>query len=112
RVALEAYPGLLARELLGPKSSKSDDKAKQSAERLLARKHLLHELDMGKGRLQMRLKLSAAQHDDLVADASGDRLDAVLCMVQAAWALRQHEVGHPHYGLPECDALEGWIVTA
>ena len=112
RVALEAYPGLLARELLGAKSYKSDDKAKQTAERLLARKHLLHELDMGKGRLQMRLKLSAAQHDDLVADASGDRLDAVLCMVQAAWALRQHEAGHPHYGLPECDALEGWIATA
>ena len=112
RVALEAYPGLLARELLGSQSYKSDDKAKQTPERLLARKHLLHELDMGKGRLALRLRLTAAQHDDLVADASGDRLDAVLCMVQAAWALQQHRSGHPRHGLPECDPLEGWIITA
>ena len=28
RVALEAYPGLLAREILGRRSYKSDDKAK------------------------------------------------------------------------------------
>ncbi len=30
RVALEAYPGLLAREVLGSRSYKSDDKAKQT----------------------------------------------------------------------------------
>ena len=30
RVALEAYPGLLARELIGRRSYKSDDKAKQT----------------------------------------------------------------------------------
>ncbi|HSI58822.1 MAG TPA: DUF429 domain-containing protein, partial [Ideonella sp.] len=34
RVALEAYPGLLARELLGQRSYKSDDKARQTPERL------------------------------------------------------------------------------
>jgi len=43
-----------------------------------------------------------------VADASGDRLDAVLCLVQAAWASLQ-----PAYGLPvSLDTLEGWIVSA
>ncbi len=37
-------------------------------------------------------------------------LDAVLCLLQAAWAQRQ---GPPRYGLPEeLDPLEGWIVTA
>lgn len=36
RVALEGYPGLLARELLGKRSYKSDDKAKQTPERLIA----------------------------------------------------------------------------
>lgn len=112
RVALEAYPGLLAREVLGTQSYKSDDKSKQTTERLLARKQVLHALDLGQTRLGLRLRLTPAQHDDLVADASGDRLDAVLCMVQAAWALRQHEGGHPKHGLPEFDALEGWIVTA
>ena len=112
RVALEAYPGLLARELIGNTSYKSDDKAKQTPERLIARKQLLQALEMGQTRLGLRLKLSHAQHDTLVADASGDSLDAVLCMMQAAWAQAQHAAGHTHYGLPACDPIEGWIVTA
>ena len=100
RMALEAYPGLLARELIGNISYKSDDKAKQTPERLIARKQLLQALEMGQARLNLRLKLSHAQHDTLVDDASGDSLDAVLCMVQAAWAQAQHEAGDAHYGLP------------
>jgi hypothetical protein len=110
RVALEAYPGLLARELLGRRSYKSDEKAKQTPERLIARKDLITGLEHGNTRLALRLKVSNAQRDALVADASGDRLDAVLCLVQAAWA-QQH--GAPRYGLPETlDPLEGWIVSA
>ena len=112
RIALEAYPGLLARELIGNTSYKSDDKAKQTPERLIARKQLLQALEVGQTRLGLRLKLTHAQHDTLVDDASGDSLDAVLCMVQAAWAQHQHEAGDAHYGLPVCDPLEGWIVTA
>jgi hypothetical protein len=112
RIALEAYPGLLARELIGNTSYKSDDKAKQTPERLIARKQLLQALEVGQTRLGLRLKLTHAQHDTLVDDASGDCLDAVLCMVQAAWAQAQHEAGDAHYGLPDCDPLEGWIVTA
>ncbi len=112
RIALEAYPGLLARELIGNTSYKSDDKAKQTPERLIARKQLLQALEMGQTRLALRLKLTHAQHDTLVDDASGDSLDAVLCMVQAAWAQAQHAAGHAQYGLPACDPLEGWIVTA
>ncbi len=112
RIALEAYPGLLARELIGNTSYKSDDKAKQTPERLIARKQLLQALEVGQTRLGLCLKLTHAQHDTLVDDASGDSLDAVLCMVQAAWAQHQHEVGDAHYGLPVCDPLEGWIVTA
>mgnify|MGYP006151995977 FL=1 len=116
RIALEAYPGLLARSVLGSRSYKSDDKAKQTPERLIARKDLLHTLEMGSAPLLqgsgLRLKLSHAQHDELVADASGDRLDAVLCLLQAAWALTQHQGGHARYGLPDFDPLEGWIITA
>jgi hypothetical protein len=112
RIGLEAYPGLLARELIGNTSYKSDDKAKQTPERLIARKQLLQALELGQTRLGLRLKLSHAQHDTLVDDASGDSLDAVLCMVQAAWAQAQFEAGDAHYGLPVCDPLEGWIVTA
>jgi hypothetical protein len=108
RVALEGYPGLLARELLGRRSYKSDDRAKQTADRLIARKDLLEALEQGRTRLGLRLRLSHAQRDDLVADAAGDRLDAVLCLLQAAWASAQ-----PQHGLPDdVDSLEGWIVSA
>lgn len=113
RVALEAYPGLLAREVLQRRSYKSDDRAKQTPDRLIARKDLVHALEMGQSRLGLRLKLSHAQRDALVDDASGDRLDAVLCLLQAAWAQRRHEEGDALYGLPPgLDGLEGWIVTA
>lgn len=113
RVALEAYPGLLARELLGTRSYKSDDKARQTPERLIARKDLITGLEHGQTRLGLRLKLTHAQRDVLVDDASGDSLDAVLCLMQAAWALSRHRQGAARYGLPDSmDPLEGWIVTA
>lgn len=113
KVALEAYPGLLAREILGQRSYKSDDRTKQTPERLIARKDLLTALELGQTRLGLRLKLSHAQHDALVADASGDSLDATLALMQAAWAQAQHAAGAPLYGLPpDMDPLEGWIVTA
>ena len=108
RTALEAYPGLLARELIGARSYKSDDKAKQTPERLIARKDLLEALEQGRSRLGLRVAMSHAQRDTLAADASGDRLDALLCLVQAAWASTR-----AGFGLPTAvDPLEGWIVTA
>ncbi|MBK0394423.1 DUF429 domain-containing protein [Ramlibacter algicola] len=110
RVALEAYPGLLARELIGRRSYKNDDRAKHTPERLIARKDIVTALEAGTSRLGLRLKLSHAQRDALAEDASGDALDAVLCLVQAGWAARE---GPPRWGLPEAlDPLEGWIVSA
>ena len=113
KVALEAYPGLLARQVLGNRSYKSDDLAKQTPDRLIARKDLINALELGQMNLGVRLKLSHAQRDALVADASGDSLDATICLMQAAWAQQQHESGADRYGLPrEMDPLEGWIVSA
>jgi hypothetical protein len=113
RVALEAYPGLLAREVLGRRSYKSDERAKQTPERLIARKDLLHALEMGQTRLGPRLKLTHSQRDTLVDDASGDALDAVLCLLQAAWGQHRHAQGDARYGLPsDMDPLEGWILSA
>ncbi|MCB1983318.1 MAG: hypothetical protein KDF63_15895, partial [Rhodoferax sp.] len=55
-----------------------------------------------------RLKLAHAQRDAMVDDASGDRLDAVLCLVQAAQA-----AARPGWGMPQAvDPVEGWIVGA
>lgn len=113
RVALEAYPGLLAREVLGQRSYKSDEKQRQTPERLIARKDLITALEQGNTRLGLRLKLSHAQRDALVDDARGDALDAVLCLIQVAWAQARFEAGDSAYGLPaNMDLLEGWIITA
>jgi Protein of unknown function (DUF429) len=113
RIALEAYPGLLARELLGSRSYKNDAAAKQTPERLIARKDLIHALELGQTRLQLRLRLSHAQRDSLADDATGDTLDAVLCLVQAAWGQMRYAAGDALCGLPPgLDPLEGWILSA
>ena len=107
RVALEGYPGLVARALIGRRSYKSDTKAQQTTERLIARKDLVDALEQGRWR-GLRLKLTHAQRDELVADPQGDRLDAALCLLLAGWADTQ-----PGHGMPaQVDALEGWIVAA
>ena len=104
RIALEGYPGLLAFELIGHRSYKNKD----DHDRLIARKDLVDALEQGRTRLGLRLKLTHAQRDALTSDPGGDRLDAVLCLLQAAWASQQ-----PGWGLPAgVDPLEGWILTA
>ena len=111
-MAFEAYPGFLAGELLGRRSYKSETET--SPERLIARMALVDALEQGRSqRLGLRLKLSPAQRDMLVADPKGDRLDAVLCLMQAGWAHWQHEQGAPLWGLPaDIDPVEGRILTA
>ena len=108
RVALEGYPGLLARELVGRRSYKSDERAKQTSERRGARRDIVDALRRGRTRLGIELRATPAQRDELLEDASGDRLDAALCLMQAGWA-----AARPGFGLPrDVDPLEGWIVTA
>jgi hypothetical protein len=99
RVALEAYPGLLARRIVGRASYKNDAAAKQTAERRAIRMKIVSSLNA-----EMPLPVK----EQVIADPSGDSLDAVLCAVQAAWAARR-----PRYGLPgRIDPCEGWIVSA
>ena len=100
RVALEAYPGLLARRL-GARSYKNDDRRKWTPAHRAARRRIVSAL-----KITMRERLKA----DLLRDGTGDLLDAVLCAVQAHWGwLRAAE----NYGLPaDLDPLEGWIVSA
>jgi Protein of unknown function (DUF429) len=105
RVAVEGYPGLLAHELIGRRSYKNKDEP----DRLIARKDMIEMLEQGHPeRLGLRLRLTHAQRDHVTHDASGDRLDAVLCLAQAAWASTR-----ANHGLPEeIDPIEGWIVSA
>jgi hypothetical protein len=91
RQALEGYPGLLAHELIGSRSYKNSD----AADRLIARKDIVERLEQGRTRLGLRVQMGHAQREALVDDASGDRLDALLCLVQAAWASAQPGLGLP-----------------
>lgn len=119
-LAFEAYPGFLSGEILGRRSYKSDAAAppEQQQSRLIARMDLVDALEQGRTRLNLRLKLTPGQRDFLVADGQGDRLDAALCLVQAAWAQREEEHARAQgatqsWGLPTLiDPVEGWILTA
>ena len=111
RIGLEAYPGLLAREQLGRRSYKGDHPAaRHDPTRRAARATLIDALLAGQTRLGLGLQLDdRQQRDELLADASGDLLDATLCLLQAGWAALRP----PRYGLPaDLDPLEGWIVSA
>lgn len=108
RVALEGYPGLVARGFVGRRSYKSDAIGRWTPERLGARAEIVDALARGAGRFGVRVAMSADMRESLIADGSADRLDAVLCLVQAAWA-----AGRDGFGLPPVvDPLEGWIVGA
>ena len=107
RVALDAYPAYLARKIVKG-SYKNDAPAKQTLERSRLRVEIVDALCAAQVlgvRLSLPLRGSRAM---LIEDASGDLLDAVLCLMQAAWAAERCAHG---YGLPAViDPVEGWIV--
>jgi hypothetical protein len=105
RTCVEAYPGIVARDLIGRVSYKADKPARQTETRAEAREHLLTALCGEAGRARFD---GMAVHAPLevAADPTGDRLDALICAVQAAWAYRQ---GFTDGGPPHADPLEGWI---
>jgi hypothetical protein len=104
RVALEGYPRRLAHALIARRSYKNGD----DDDRREAREAIVAAIAVGASDA-LRLSIGdRALRASLVADPSGDRLDAVLCLIQAA-------VASPlvRYGLPEgIDPVEGWIVAA
>ena len=111
RVAIEAYPGLLARRITHA-SYKSDERRKQTDERRAARVKIVTAITAEQPLAEHEANppvfcATPAQLQALVDDASGDLLDAALALLQAAAAARQ---GPPRFGLPPAmDPLEGWI---
>ena len=103
RVALEAYPRRLAHALVARRSYKNSD----DGDRRAARQAIVAGLEAGVDRFGFALACDAGVRASLVADASGDRLDAVLCLVQAAVASRRSGYGLP----PDIDPVEGWIAS-
>ena len=110
RIALEAYPGLLARKQLGIRASyKSDTRSEHTPARRQARAQIMRALKRGEP-LGIVLRLAKRLETQVLGDGTGDLLDAVICAVQAAWAWRKRRA---NYGLPaDAPAGEGWILTA
>jgi hypothetical protein len=107
RIALEAYPGMVARSITR-ESYKSDTPSMQTPARRAARLQIIKALENAEH--PYAIKLQAAKfRQQLLGDGSGDLLDAVLCAVLAAWGWQRRDT---NYGLPAHDALEGWIVGA
>ena len=103
RVALEAYPRRLAHALVARRSYKNSDEGDRRA----MREAIVAGLEAGVDRFGFALACDAGLRASLIADASGDRLDAVLCLVQAAAASRRRS-----YGVPDdVDPVEGWIAS-
>lgn len=107
RIALEGYPGLLARAVTRA-SYKSDERAKQTAARRTARELIVETLEEGKHPLDVTLQIDKRWRERLIEDGTADLLDAVLCALAATWAATQ-----PCYGIPpDFDCLEGWTAAA
>ncbi|MFT5176120.1 MAG: hypothetical protein ACI8W7_004314 [Gammaproteobacteria bacterium] len=105
RIVIEAYPGVLARHLIGRRSYKQDTRAKQTPDQFEARKELLSAIKQGA--LKQTHGVSVDADDALIDDPGADHLDALLCAIQAAWAWTQRS---RNFGAPENnDCLEGWI---
>ncbi len=105
RVVVEAYPGVLARALIGKRPYKQDTKAKQTEDQTAARRELLNKINDGAAKDLFGFHVNAPA--ELADDPSGDRLDALLCAIQAGWSWTRRNTG---FGLPtHVDPLEGWI---
>jgi hypothetical protein len=112
RVALEAYPGFLARQLAAD-SYKKDGAEGNHPKRRAARETIMAILATHTEReFGLRMVVPPALAEGCVADGSGDSLDAVLCAVQAAASQRAYQLGDERFGIPRAaDDFEGWIAT-
>ena len=106
QVAAEVYPGQIARQVLGRQPYKNDTAATRT-QRTAHRRHLLNACQRG-SITKLRVRLAAPLATQIVDDAKGDGLDAVLAALQIASAYRTHGAG---LGIPSAaDPNEGWIV--
>jgi hypothetical protein len=109
RVAVEAYPAVVARRFLGRAAYKRDG-VPDTPERRSARETILAGLESTTLRevYGFTAEMDGAWREEFVRDPSADALDSLLCAVQAAWAYLKRD---ENYGVPpECDPEEGWIL--
>lgn len=109
RVAVEAYPAVVARRFLERESYKRDG-VPDTPQRRGARGRLVRSL--GSETLRHAYGFTVAMDDAwrrrFVEEPGADALDSLLCAVQAGWAYAKRDEG---WGVPpECDQNEGWIL--
>ncbi|QYJ15352.1 hypothetical protein Rxycam_01173 [Rubrobacter xylanophilus DSM 9941] len=110
RVAVESYPALVARRVLGRGGYKQDGGREDPARRA-AREQLVEALEVPgpvSRAYGLSARIPAALREHMVREPSADTLDSLLCALQAAWACLRRKSG---WGIPpDCDRDEGWIV--
>ena len=109
RTVVEAYPKLVAEALIGRRPYKDESAPGPGDPRTDARAGLIEALatDGLVSRYGLSIRGLEPYAEELLADAAGDRVDALMCAVQAAWAWNLREEG---FGMPrEADTAEGWI---
>lgn len=109
RVAVEAYPAVVARRFLGRTAYKRDG-VPDTPERRSARGTLVAGLESAAFRevYGFSVEMDGFWKEQFAGDPSADALDSLLCAVQATWAYLKRD---ENYGVPpECDPEEGWIL--
>lgn len=112
---VEGYPALVARTLLadgpsrarrtGPPVAYKDDLRRHGRDREVRREQLVRRLRRDAFPYAVRVQLPPGTAEELVEETTADALDAVLCLLTAAWASRRPDLGVPG-GVDHC---EGWI---
>lgn len=112
RVIVETYPRLVADRLIGNNNYKEADGLEG------VRQRIVDDLCLNAGRSTIKkwyglaVTIADGLVEQCVNDRDGDRLDSVLCAVQAAWAYRSPNHGMPTFAstvLQNVVALEGWV---
>ncbi len=110
RVAVEAYPAVVARRFLGKRSYKNDERKKQTEDQKEAREELVAGLWSAtlEEAYGFVTEMDGSWRERFVKEPAADTLDSLLCAVQAAWAYTKRD---QRWGVPEeCDRDEGWIL--
>lgn len=109
---VEGYPALVAGALLDDavagrsRSPYKDEQRRHGRDRVVRRERLVRRLRRDAFPYAVRVELPRGLADELAGEVTADALDAVLCLLAAAWAARRDDLGVPA-GVDHC---EGWIV--
>lgn len=108
-IVVEGYPKLVAMKAIGRQAYKSDIPASQNVHHREFRSLILEWIRSPYAQSIYGTNVGIA--DSVISgcldDQKGDKLDAVLCVMQAAWSLSKRKA---RFGVPnDCDLLEGWI---